>query len=86
MEVNLESLPPKNVIKGENFGQNSNRLTVELGGVDITGDCTFDLELDPQQITCTALPQYEEDYLLTVYRGNGNSPVRHDEYDLTSVG
>ena len=29
---------------------------------------------------------FEGDYLLTVYRGNGNKPLRYDEYDLTIGG
>lgn len=80
--VDLESSVPNIVIKGDNFRGFYGNPRVTLGGVDVTGDCTFDFLSDPQVITCTALPQFEGDYLLIVQQGNYAFFLR-DEYDLT---
>lgn len=58
-------------------------LKVTLGEYgDVTRFCTFDLKSDPQTITCTALPEEDGDYLLTVIQGKGKKSIER-EYDLT---
>ena len=69
-EVSVDFDSGEILIMGRNFRQN---MTVIIGDVDVSSFCTVDTQSTPQVITCTWLPEFEGDYLLIVYRGNGKN-------------